>query len=456
MDALSRRSPLIPRSADLTSASRRHALAASACLLALFLTRAAAASLIVPYWQGPDEPAHFIWAELLAEGDAAGAGRPDLERSVLQSMAQHHWWQLYGEPVPAPLPTRIAEVPAHLAIGSLLHPAYYWAGAAVLRVVPTSGVDADYAVLRWFSIVLSAIALICGWLGTRLLFGDLTALAIAGVAALHPQYLLTAISVNPDVLIILAGALAWWQVGRLYGVPGVSRVATLVLIAAAGVVAAMAKRNGLPLVVVAVAIIGVEMVRGRRPATVAVIGGAAAMAALALYVSWDRVETLAGRHLTFWSYAFIPRRTLRWEDTRELLRFATSAIDSAWLSPGWLRIPVPEAWLWVVRALTIAGFIGSLVAVVRDRAVRRWLLLAWVVFLIQVGPILLLSFTSRASPQGRYLFAAFFPAVVLLWFGLRAWLPVRARPVHALALLLVAAALDISSFATVLIPAYIL
>lgn len=442
-------------------------------LLTLFLCRALAADSVVPPWQGPDEPSHFVLAKLLATpGESRSTARVAIEREVLQSMARHHWWELYDLPAPQPAPQSFADVSDRVAIGTLMQPTYYGVAAAALRLVPGAGVEADYRTLRFLSIVLSALALACGFAGTRLLFGEVVAAGAGSIVALSPQFLLTAISVNPDVLINLCGAFVWLQAARLTRGEGRHGVSTAALIVGAAIVSALAKRNGIPLLVVAAVVLAVAFLKSSQRATVdfqratpdsrrwlsrmpvAVAVGAAGIVAL-LYFSWERLGLSENPLLIFWSYMFIVRRSVGEVTLSSTAAFVSQAIDTSWLVAGWLRFPAPDLWRWTARLLTVAGLVGAARLGLRSGPIRRPLAIAWVFAGIQVAALLGITFTAESVPQGRYLFSALVPLTVLLWLGLQDWVPERARPYAGLAIVGVFAVLDATGFATVLLRTYL-
>jgi hypothetical protein len=170
-------------------------------LLMLFACRAVLASVIVPPWQGPDEPAHFVPAQLLTMHDDLGS-QLTVQKHVLESMRKYRWWEAYGGPPPDPFPTEFWQNGDRLPIGTYSQPVYYGLGAAVLSISPTASLDGQYWRLRMLSAVLAMATLGLSWAGTRLLFGPGVALGATTITALHPQFLLTAIWVNPDALVI--------------------------------------------------------------------------------------------------------------------------------------------------------------------------------------------------------------------------------------------------------------
>ncbi len=440
------------------------------CLLALFICRAVLASAIVPPWQGPDEPTHFALTRLLEErhldtaelvtlpdghGNVTTIER-DLQRGVLMSMARHQWWDAYGGRPPEPLPTAFAQVP-RLGIGLYAQPLYYGIGAATLRVTQPTSLEAAYVHLRLLSIALSVAALSFGWAGTRLLFGAAIATGATAIAALHPQFLLTSIAVNPDALLIVLGAFMWWQVARV--ITGRRSAFSVALIVIAAGAALLTKRSAVPLASVAGII---AMGSFLTPAVHRITGRSVAWMALLLVVgvtsvagAWMTFEGQFTQLATFWKAALNIRRPFDEALLPGAIEYARISIDYAWLVAGWLRFPAPEPWLWVVRVLTVAGFAGAAVLLIRSRELRRPLSIAWLFVFVQAATVIGWGFLTLSSPQGRYLFPVIAPATALLWLGLTHVVPVRLRPYAAPVLVAILAIMDVTAFTTVLIPAYL-
>ena len=434
-----------------------HAFAAA--IVVLFLCRALAANSLIPIWQGPDEPTHFVVTRLLS---APGQDRVELEGRILASMARHGWWTAYREPTPDPVPRSFAEVRGHLADnvprGSLGLPAYYVVGAAALRLAPSMDLESQYMLLRAVSLILSIAALLCGWAGTRLLFGDAVGAAAVSIAALHPQFLLSALSVNPDALVNLCGAVMWWQAAVLHQEHGRRPAIPLLLIAGAAVVAIFSKRNGAPLGVIALALAAIaawpylRTLNRRRAMTAAAAALAAAAVVLFGIAAW--YPSLVQQAGDYWRNAIIVRRSPAMIASPQGYEFLKSSIDTAWLVAGWLRFPAPEWWLWITRVMTLAGLLGAFYAWLRRGSLARPMSLAWMFVALQVVPLVVLAFLLLSVPQGRYLFAVFMPVSTLLVVGIHSCVPARAR-VAVLAVLVVAfASLDAIGLASVLIPAY--
>jgi hypothetical protein len=429
-----------------------------ASLLTLFLCRAVLASVVVPPWQGPDEPVHFVLAQLLSVADDSPEPmRPKLERQVLESMGTHRWWEPYGGRTPDPLPRSFSEAAARIGTGVYFQPLYYGVAAPVLRVARPMSLESAYWRLRALSIALSIVTLALAWAGTRLLFGPAVATGATSIAVLNPQFMLTVISVNPDALLIVLGAFMWWQVARV--VRGHRPGMSLILVVVAAAAALLTKRSALPLGAVAVVVVAASMftrqtVRITRRSVLLALT-ALGVCGTILVAGWYAFEGPTRELGMFWRNALIIRRPL--DDTLlpQALEYARISIDYVWLVGGWLRFPAPEPWLWVARFLTVVGLTGAAILLIRSPMLRRPLSIAWLFVILQAVTVIGWGFWSRASPQGRYMFPIIAPATALLWLGLTHATPARVRPYADPVLILILAVMDVTGFTTVLIPAYL-
>lgn len=432
----------------------RYLRAALAAAMGLFVARAIVANAVIPPWQGPDEPAHFALVRQLTRAGQDVAGT---EQAVLASMARHGWWHYYQQSTPDPIPESFSEVPEHLTSGTLDQPAYYVLGAAILKAADVSDLERQYRVLRWLSVGLSIAALLCGWAGTRALFGEWAAIGALSIAALHPQFLLTAISVNPDALITFCGAFMWWQAARALGKTGWRRAGPVALIIAAAIIAVLSKRNGIPLAVIAVVLLGFALFERRKAHVIAASIGIAALMAAFVPLGYLAMGDFAGfrRLTTFWVAGLTIRRELPELSVEHVREYLLTAIDMSWLFGGWLRFPAPQPWLWVARVLTIGTFTAGLVLLVKTGRHNRALVLSFLFVAIHAGSLLWIAFWGRSAPQGRYFFAVLFPAVAILWAAVLHWIPPPRRGAVGVALVGIVACLDAAGFLLVLIPAYV-
>lgn len=431
-------------------------VAVLACLLALFACRATLASAIVPPWQGPDEPGHFIPALALA-APPTGESMDVLQAQVLESMGKHRWWEPYGGRTPDPLPTLFSVANERLSIATYSQPVYYGLAALVLQLPPTPNLENAYWRLRLLSIVMALGTLGLGWAGTRLLFDGTVAIGATTIAALHPQFLLTAISVNPDALVIFLGAFTWWLMACV--IQGRRVEMSLLLLCVIAATAVMTKRNSAPFAMAAgifvLAVLLKGMVRGLPRRTLVAIGVLPVVAAIILLKVLPAFGTVTSQFAILWRSGLLIRRPLEQAALAHVVEYARISIDYVWLVAGWLRFNPPEPWLWIVRVMTVVGFGSAVVVTVRVPELRRPLSIAWLLVIVQSAAVVSWGFWTLQSPQGRYHFPVIAPATALLWLGLTHAAPPRVQPYVAPLLIGLLAVMDVTGFATVLVPAYL-
>ena len=447
----------------------RHEKALLACVLALFVCRAVIVSAIVPPWQGPDEPTHVALAQLLALPDAIVYNSPllpngdlttrvesDVHGQVLESMAAHRWWDAYGQAAPDPLPRSFSPA-SRFSTGSYGQPLYYGLAALVLRVTAPRDMDATYFRLRALSLVLGVMTLLVGWAGTRVLLGSTAALGATVLAALYPQFVLSAISPNPDALAAFWGALIWWQFARL--VVCRRRTMSFSLLIISAVAAVLTKRSAVPLagitIVSAVWLFLPQAWRFTKRQKL-LLGFAVAALAAAAATTAMLFNNAFGWLVANWATVFVTRRPLSAATFPVAAEYLRISVDYAWLMAGWQRFAPQEWWLQIARALTVIGLCGAAVRVVRARGrFQHGMTAAWTFFLVQALAVVVPGFWSLAAPQGRYLFPVLAPMTVLLWGGVVGTGSSRRHSYAALALIGTVALLDATGVTTVLIQAYL-
>ena len=445
-----------PASVDASSSQFAQAVRGErvllAVLLGMFICRAILASAVVPPWQGPDEPGHFAPAYGMAQPVAA---EEQIKNEVLQSMVHHRWWAFYDDPPPSPMiPCCVPGV----YFGDLSFPLYYSLAGAVLRLSRPPTLEAAYYHLRGFSVALAGLALAFGWAGTRLLFGADIAVGAAAIAALHPQFLLVAISVNADALLNVCGAVVWWQAARV--LTGHRAGFSVALMFIAAFAAIFTKRIGLVLLPLALIVAASALfmrrswkMNGRDAVLLTIV---AAIGFAAVFAIWSYFYEEAGRLWLYWIQLFeIPRRS-NTARLAEAGRFVRMTADYFWLIGGWLRFQPPDTWLWISRGLMVGGLIGVLVELMSSRTLRVPLLIAGLFVVVQTGAMLATVFwVEQYFPQARYLFPVFVPITTLLYVGLRRMGPRRYGAQWALALVVVLMVLDVTGFTTVHMPVYL-
>lgn len=466
---------------------------------AIFACRLVLAIVVVPPWQNPDEPGHFARVRILARQarlDLTEVEDHAMEAEILRSMAEHDWWESYDRKPPDPLPAHFSDpaVVQNVARQSDAPPLYYLIGAWWVRLFGVTDLLAQYGALRWLSLLLAVPTLWCAWAGTRRLFGEHVALGATAVMALHPQFALIAIAVNADVLVNLCGAVLWWQAARLLAGPGAVSAPVMILGVAAA--AALSKRLGASLLILAALVIALVIARqllsvlsgrfGRRVVVRAAL--AAALVALAAIMGtaywavtkWPWLLTaralpnlgeligqtlhelgrdsprLIGGLAHYWSEVMALSFPEHARGSTFFWSFHEVLFDSAWFSAGWLRYPAPFAWRLAIRSLALLSVCGLVFAMLRRRGLgdRFSYLVAVLIVIVQAAGIYVGFYLSGFGGQGRYLFPVIGPWMALYWVGLRSWWS-DASPTAFPALVAVMLALDLVAWSVVLIPEYI-
>jgi hypothetical protein len=426
-------------------------------LLSLFACRLAFLAIYVPPWQHPDEPQHVEYIVTLVRHHSFAQPReidPLVSAEVVHSMARYHWWEYSGLPVPAVLPRSVLDLTQSSA---LQHPRLYHVfSAALLRGLGIDDLMAQYRALRLVSVLLALCGAAAVWAGTRRAFGGAVAAGALALLVLHPQFAVVSTAVNPEALVNLAGAVVWWQGAR--AVRGPRRAMALVAVVSAAVIGALSKRAGFPLLAVATAVAAVSLAAAWRasrwnpvrPLLLALlIAGLGAVVAFVLLPDWSRAVRYGVEILELQPLASV-------EDPHFLRDFSRNFFQSAWLNAGWLTLPAPPDWYVVAAAVTGLAPLGALCGLSRRLGAgeRTMVAVAAVFVAVQLAAIYGTYFRAGYPAQGRYLFPAIGPLLVLIWLGAVHWPKGRVRRAAAVVLLTTAVWLDARAWTEVIVPGF--
>lgn len=428
-----------------------------AVISVLFACRLAVSLVLIPPWQHPDEHAHVAIAEVFESRlRSSQSSDPWREEEILRSMADHEWWRHYGAPSPDPLPARFTRLPARNASATLGidatspdHPRpYYAAIGAVLAFAPRMSVVDDLYVMRALSAALAMLTLWVAWRAARELLGETAGTTVAVMLALHPQFAVVSTAASSDALANLAGVLVWWQAMRAVRGSNVTWPLTVMWVAA--ICGAVADRMAVPLLIAACAISVAAFLRTgvRRSTIVRTIAILALLAAsLRVLAAW---RTFRG---VVWEQVLPLPQAQTWE---YFVRFTFILVESWWASLGWQRYPPPWWLATFALGLTAVAVVGVIRRFLWDDHVRTRTILGVSVTIvaIQVAAVYWIYFRLAHGAQGRHLFPALIPALVLIWIGIETWVPAQYRQHAAVGLVLTFAALDSLVWTLVAVPAY--
>ena len=434
-------------------------LSAAAVLLA---GRLVVALVLIPPWQLPDEQAHVAVAEVfrsrVSSQTFSSRGR---QAEILESMAEHEWWRYYGVPSPAPLPSRFPLLLVDNAASALAvnvespeHPKpYYTLIAGLLLLAPPMPVVRDLYVMRFVAALFGMLTLWTAWRGAREGLGERGGAAITVLLALHPQFAVVSTTASADTLIILLGACMWWQ--AMLALNRANFLVPLGVMWVAAMAAAVTDRMGVPLVASALVLSVVVAVHrtglGRKTVALAIIGVILTGAVLGFVEGQSRAFGHA--------IGVMLRTPPEYLDyTWGFLATFTSVIfESWWFALGWLRYPPPDWWLGVALVLSVGSVLGLMARLVRGEEAHTRLVavMAVTMLAVQVAAVSWVYVTISHGAQGKHLFPALVPTLVLVWLGAQALAPVRFRRHAAVGLVLAFALLDCAAWGMVAITTYV-
>ncbi len=195
--------------------------------LLVYLLLAALWFLLLPPWQGPDEPGHLEYAHLFAT-----LRRPPhpqdvddrLEARILRSMDAYSFWRWTRQPRPSVLPHRFRDVPLLRRSGSQINneaPLYYTIPALFFVLLPDDLI-LQLRTGRLYSLLLGALVIVVGGRALMRRFVHRPHLAEAGVwtLALLPMPVFIHVTFNANAMKDVLGALFFATAWRVLNIRG--------------------------------------------------------------------------------------------------------------------------------------------------------------------------------------------------------------------------------------------
>jgi Predicted membrane protein (DUF2142) len=494
--------PVWPAAAARTSTRPdvRVRSATVALVLGAILVFGLASRLVVvftmPPWQSPDEPKHFeyirvltdlgptLWAErrLPRMGDAL----PKLQRVIIVSMAENHYWEGIRRPPPKPLPTRFSNVWPGGTHTQLHRPSlYYFVAAPLLLPFTSASLDVQLLVVRLFSVLLSTLTIWVVYLTARIAVRDdpFVPLAAAAFVAALPMHIYIGASINNDNLEVLLGAVVCC--GLVWGLYRGFTLKLWLLVLGAFLLGLITKRGMVALapVIGLVWLFWLPSLRGWRLGVS--LGMLSAMVLLGLIVI-DALGPHLGPGLLLPERLRVSLSGYALNEPDQLMRLLGIGLDTPdvyqlilghqellfrgfWGVFGWFSLHLSTTlytWLAVATGLCTLGFavwLGRQALALRGTSAslaRRHLLVgltclaAIVVMVVLAEGERLAYLTAAQIPQGRYLFVVIGPIALTLALGARTLLPARPLgtwlPLAIVGLWLLA--LDVHVYVSYLVP----
>jgi 4-amino-4-deoxy-L-arabinose transferase-like glycosyltransferase len=412
------------------------ALAAYAALAFGYIT-------LTPIWQNPDEPAHYAYVAFVAETGGLPELRPgDWDSALLDRLKNGHLGP--GDAVGA------------IRYEAWQPPLFYLAAAPALRLVSNfAAADpaATVSSLRAFNALIGALTLVVAYFSARTVLAAHLALAVPLAMVGVPMFtaVSAAISADPLANLLSAGVLLLLlrrvrrrrsEFGNRWGI-GAGALIGL------GLLTKLALAIFVPLALVVIVFCSSHRVR--EGALLLATTGLLVLPWLVHQVTtygWtDPLATTRHAQVVLDQQRF-PGLSLEY-----LGAFFTTSFHSFWAQFGWMAVVAPARLYWIWGVLTLAALAGLVLQ--RSRlAEPEWRLVVLTVVAAAVGYVgYNLAFVQF---QGRYLFTALVPLVMLLVAGWAGCLP---RRVQAWGVLLIGCglvALNAYALLRVLVPGFAL
>jgi len=409
-------------------------------ILVLYLVLGSLFAIKTPLWQVPDEPAHYNYVRYVAEQRAL----PELVEGDYPA----EWLAIIKSFKFTGMSIDRIKYEGHQP------PLYYVLAALIYAAATAAGLQAPL-VLRFFSLLIGALALYSGYRVVRHVLPHEPELALGTGAFLAtlPMHLTMTMGINNDVLAELILALVALAV---LARPALSwRWTKVVFLGVLLGLAFLTKLQAYVALVIIVAALLWEVVTSRRQAECLLLGRAAGMLAVILGVAllvclpwlirngqvygWSdllaqnrHAQVVAGQLTTAQHIARIGM-------TEYLKSAVMTTFQSFWGQFGWMGVVLhPRFYLGaaLVSALALVGLLLYAVRLRRDgqplvAQTRRgyFVLAAW--FLASLAGFLWYN-TQFVQFQGRYLFPAIVPIGLAFTIGMRElfrrkpWVPLAA------------------------------
>lgn len=411
--------------------------------LILALTLLAYAALAVgyvtltPIWQNPDEPAHYNYVAFVAQTGGLPELRPgDWDSALLDRLKN-------GQLEPNDNSVRSIRYEAWQP------PLSYLAAAPVLRLAPVAPADVLVYRLRTFDALLGALTLVVAFFAAREVLAPRLAIGVPLAMVGVPMFtsVSAAISVDPLANLLAAGVLLalLWRVRR--EVSGQRWAIGTGALIGLGLLTKLALGIFVPLACLVVLIRS-----ARRFGEALLLLGSTGVIVLPWLVhqvtTYGWTDPLATtRH----AQVVLDQPRFPGLSPAYVGAFLTTSFHSFWAQFGWMAVVAPDRlyWIWGLFTLIACGGLVIQRGWLDDPAARIVLVTLGAAVVGYVGYNL-----TFEQFQGRYLFTALVPVVILLVRGWAAWLPRSWQTWGVLLMGGVLVALNALALVRVLVPGF--
>jgi hypothetical protein len=186
----------------------------------------------------------------------------------------------------------------------------------------------------------------------------------------------------------------------------------------------------------------------QRPTAPLLFAGAMLLGAMVfvLQAQWRTFSEAA------WTVVLVPSA----QSWSYFFRFSSFLLESWWSTVGWAKYAPPGWWIMTAFLVTAAAAVGLVrrLARARDTDMHGLVAIAMVILSVQMLAEYWLYFRLGFMAQGRHLFPALVPTLVLFWLGVEGWVPARHRQSAALSVVVIFAFLDFFVWTFVAVPVY--
>jgi hypothetical protein len=403
-------------------------------------------AVLTPPWQAPDEIAHFEYAHLLAQHGrpvTLADASPELEREIIGSLYRHRAWDYLFRPAPEVVPERLAYVPAFGASRTLSRFSLAYVPYA-LAAMPLLGqsVEVKLYAMRLVSAVIGALVLVVAVRTAALVEPEAPALALGVTLFILclPQHAYVMGTVSDGNLAELLASVTLYQWASL--LQGGFTWQRTVLSVLCGLLALLTKATAYFLAPLGIVVALVLVVRRHRVTAwptswlsrqhllrTALVLGAVIVPILPLAFLPVISTPFSAILMTVVNNlkqvgGFVPH-LLKVAFNGQLRLALLGTFTSYWGTFGWMAVPLPRIWYWLLGAACALSAVGWL----RQRKTRppelgRLARYAFIALAALLPIAVLVAWFATSSIgiyayQGRYLFGGVVPLALLI---VRGWL----------------------------------